>query len=220
MNEVVLVSGSESLTGRKLVEKLLARGCRVVAAVAGKGTETSKTDTEKLTVFTWNRASWFSTKTVVRETLRLFHRIDAAWILHGPTQNFKPFAEIGTSDIEEALEQTIKGSIALARELLFSFNSTDGFMGMVLPHSSGGPDGTMAALTKGAFIKFTGAFIKEAEQTVWACGMQSSSPDADGFTSAMLRLWDEKPAKLRGRWYRHRDRQRLFKNRAFSDSIR
>ena len=216
MNEVTLVTGSESLTGRKLIEKLLMRGCRVIAPVAGKETETNVTGTENLNVLTWNRASWFSAKTVIRESISLYGRIDAAWIVHRPSRDTRSFFESGSSDIEAVLEKDVKGSLAIIRDLLPHLESSAGFLGMVVPHGSGGP---MAGLSQGAFTGFTGAFIREAGPGLWTCGINSSSPDADGFTTALIRLWDEKPSRLRGRWYHYSEGRRLFAASAFSDSI-
>ena len=220
MNEVVLVTGSESLTGRKLIEKLLTRGCRVIAPIAGKETETNDTGTENLTVLTWNRASWFSAKTVIRESIRLYGRIDAAWIVHRPSRVTRSFFESGSSDIEAVLEQDVKGSLAMIRDLLPHLESSAGFLGMVVSHGSGGPGGPMAGLAQGAFTGFTGAFIREAGPGLWTCGINSSSPDADGFTTALIRLWDEKPSRLRGRWYHYSEGRRPFAASAFSASIR
>ncbi len=118
MNEVVLVTGSETLTGRKLIEKLLARGVHVVAPVAGRETDTSETGNPNLSVITWNRSSWFSTKAVIRETVRMLGTINAAWLLHQSPSNVPDFAEAGSGDMETILEQSIKGNVALAREIL------------------------------------------------------------------------------------------------------
>ena len=158
MSKVVLVTGSESLTGRKLIEKLLARDCRVVAPVAGRETDRSETGTANLTVLTWNRASWFSAKAVVRETLRHHQRIDAALILSGHTATAPAFSEAGSGDVEEILEHSVKGSVALVRELSPILSADSGFLGMVVPHRSGGLPGPLDALADGAFNSFATVF--------------------------------------------------------------
>lgn len=219
MNEVVLVTGSETLTGRKLIEKLLARGSQVVAPVAGKETDKGETGTPNLSVLTWNRSSWFSTKAVVCETIRIYGHIDAVWILRQASPARMAFSEAGSGDIEAMLEQSVKGSVALTREVLPALRTSGGFLGMVLPHRIGGSQGPLDALAEGAFAGFAGAVIRETDPSVWACGFAGGSPDADGFTSVVLEKWKERPQKLRGRWYRYSNGHRPFGGSGIVNSI-
>ena len=219
MNEVALVTGSETLTGRKLIEKLLARGTKVVAPIAGKETDTTESGASNLTVLTWNRSSWFSTKAVVRESLRLHGRIDAAWLLHHPPSTRSAFADATTGDIETVLEQSVKSSVALVRELSGPLSGSRGFLGLVLPYRTGVPAGPMDSLASAAFAGFAGTFAKEAGPVLWACGFTSTSPDADGFAADLVRLSDEKPEKLRGRWYRYTGGRRPFGGPSIVDSV-
>lgn len=216
MKEVVLVTGSESLTGRKLIEKILARSSCVVAPVVGKVSDTLETETENLTVLTWNPASLFSTKTIIRETLRLHSHIDAAWIINSNKRINIPFTEAGSSEIEAFLEQNIKGIVTLTRQLLPSLKG--GFLGYVLPHSSANPPEPLSALITSAFSGFATAVIRTEETDIWTCGCRSTSSDVENFTSEMIRLWDNRPDKLRKHWYCYRDKRRLFNFSAFSDS--
>ncbi len=217
MEKVVLVSESESFVGRSLINILLKKGCQVIAVATGD--ETPADETERLITLSWNPASWFSTKAIVRESLRLFNHIDAVWIIHSSDKITKPFAEIDSSDIEKTLEQKIKGSIALSRELLAALESTDSFLGMVVPHETGARSGIMNGLSQGAFTGFATALMKEGDLKTWSCGMHSNSPDALEFSTAMVCLWEERPPRLRGRWYRHRSKPYLLKNSAFSNTI-
>ncbi len=219
MSKVVLVTGSESLTGRKLIEKLLDREYTVVAPVAGKETERNETGTTNLTVLTWNRSSWFSAKAVIRETLRLHGQLDAAWILNSQVNAVPAFSEAGSGDVEDVLEHSIKGNIALIRELSPVLSASGGFLGMVAPHRVGGDPGPLEALSDGAFNGFATSLIRETMPSLWACGFYNASPDAEGFTDAILKQWDEKPAKLRGRWYRYSNGRGPFGRPGIADTI-
>ncbi|MCG8453468.1 MAG: SDR family NAD(P)-dependent oxidoreductase [Spirochaetales bacterium] len=215
MDEVVLVTGSESLTGRKLIEKLLSRGCRVVAPVAGKETEISETETPNLTVLTWNRSSWFSAKTILREIIRRNGKLDAAWIIHqAPTVNV-PFSEASPSDAELILEQHIKGNVALVREVLPNLPSK-GFLGFVRPHKAG-TLGSLAAMSDGAFTSFATGVMNESGTRAWSAGFSNASPDAEGFTTALLSRWDERPKKLEKRWFRYTEGRRPFSGPSITD---
>lgn len=219
MKEVVLVTGSETLTGRKLIEKLLARGVHVVAPVAGKETDTSETGNPNLTVLTWNRSSWFSAKAVIRETVRMLGTINGAWILHQNTSNIPDFVQAGGGDIENVLEQSVKGNIALTREIIPVLQACGGFLGMVIPHQPGGTPGPLEALSHGAFLGFAGSLIGYSGPSVWSAGFVCRSPNADGFTSDLIRLADTRPGKLRGRWYRYAEGRKPFGGPSIINSI-
>lgn len=210
MNEVTLVSGSETLTGRKLIEKLLARGSQIIAPVAGTATQANETSKANLCVLTWNRSSWFSTKAVVREALRRYGRIDSGWILHQAPPPLRNFSEARSNDIEAVLEQSIKGNIALVRELLPLLEASGGFLGMVLPHQSGTVPGPLDSLAHGAFTGFSTSLIQEVKLDLWACAFISRSTNADDFATKIIELGTSKPVKLKGRWYKYAEGRRLF----------
>ena len=210
MKEVVLVTGSETLTGRKLIEKLLAKGSQVVVPVAGKETNIKDTGTPNLTVLSWNRSSWFSTKTVVREILRRFGRIDSAWVLHQPAAAVDIFEDSGSSGIEAVLEHSVKGNVAIIRELYAPISSSKGFLAVVIPHRAGGSISPLEALTFGAFSSFSTSLFQETNETIWMCGFKSSSPDAEGFIENMIRMQEERPEKLRNQWFKYAEGRRIF----------
>jgi NAD(P)-dependent dehydrogenase (short-subunit alcohol dehydrogenase family) len=210
MNEVVLVTGSETLTGRKLIEKLLSEGSRVVVPVAGKETETKDTGTPNLTVLSWNRSSWFSAKAVIREVLRRFGRIDTAWILHQPPPAVDIFSDSGSSSIETVLEHSVKGNVAIIRELVSPLENSGGFLGVVLPHRTGGSISSLESLAAGAFTGFSTSLFHETGTSLWASGFICNSPDVEGFTDKLIQLQAEKPDKLRNQWFRYTEGRRPF----------
>ena len=193
--------------GQKITEKLIEKDCQVIVPMLNSESKPQGLHAENLTSIPWNPASWFSAKTVVRETIRRFHQLDAAWILHNPKLDFRPFAEIGNAHIEQVLENTVKGSLAITREIILALNTSGGFLGLVATHGSGG---AMNALTEGAFLGFAKTFIKETSSKIWSCGIQCSSPEIDAFADTLLRVWEDRPDKFRGRWYKHTGDRRLF----------
>jgi len=210
MNEVVLVTGSETLTGRKLIEKLLSEGSRVVVPVAGKETDIKDTGTPNLTVLSWNRSSWFSAKAVIREVLRRFGRIDTAWILHQPAAAVDIFSDSGSSSIETVLEYSVKGNVAIIRELVSPLETSGGFLGIVIPHRTGGTISPLESLASGAFTGFSTSLFHETGTSLWACGFLCNSPDVEGFTDKLIQLQAEKPGKLRNQWFRYAEGRKPF----------
>ena len=217
MQKAVLVTGGESPMGAKLIEKLLEKDYRVAAStdISSKEVMPPKLTSENLVRLVWNPGSWFSAKTVAREVIRKYQRLDAAWILHCPPWDLRSFADIGSADIERVLEHVVKGAIALTREILPLLEETSGFLGLIAAHGSGG---ALNALAEGAFLGFAEAIIKETSPRIWSCGMQSPSPDDAAFTESIVNLCEDRPPKLRGRWYCHTGKPRMLGQTSFSDS--
>ncbi len=206
MQEVVLVTGGETLTGRKLIEKLLSRGVRVVTPVAGRDSGVPETSTENLTVLGWNPSSWFSTKAIIRETLRLHGTLDAAFIVHHHLPLGQKLNETDSSAVETVMDQSVKGVVVLVRELVvwaLNSRSTNLFLGMVLPHLAGGKPEPLDAMADGAFKGLAVSVVEKNLPYLWSCGFFNNSPDAEGFAEALVARWQSRPEKLRGHWYRH-----------------
>jgi len=209
MKEVALVIGSETLAGRKLIEKLLSKGHTVVAPVPGKETETRDTETDNLCVISWNRASWFSAKNVVRETIRRFGKIDTLWLFHQRSGFQDSLEASAAEEIEMVIDESIKGSVAAAREALPYLKQSSGFLGMVIPHQSGIIPGPLESLVKGAFTGLADYLIKNSSGHIWSCGILSNSPDADGFAERLIIIKNEKPPKLRGKWFIYSEKRKF-----------
>ena len=220
MENTALVTGSETLLGRKLIEKLLARGYRVIAPIPGKAVEKDGTSNDRLTVIPWNRASWFSAKTVVRESLRRNGRIDAALLLHKDPKIAAPFAQAEPSDVEEVLEGTVKGTVALARELRAALGASEGILAFAVPHRTGQEPGPLDALALGAFLSFAQSLMAQPAGEAWTCGFRSVSTDADGYAEAILDSLGKKPPRLRGRWLFYADGRRPFGGPAVRKTVK
>ncbi len=223
MSKVVLVTGGNTLTGRKLIEKLLSREFRVITPVPGKGSESPETGTKNLTVLNWNRASWFSTKNLVREILRIHGELDAAFVLNHHISSGLALDEMDSSQVENVLEQSVKSDVSLVRELtaLPLHGGKDAFfLGMVIPHRKGGAPEPLDALAEGAFKGFAASVIRNNRPGWWSCGFVNTSADAESFAEALIDRWQQRPPKLRGNWYRYAEGKRPFGGSGIVDTIK
>jgi len=241
MKEVVLVVGSETLTGRKLIEKQLSLGNVVVAVIPGGNTQTNETETENLLVIEWNRLSWFSAKAVIREALIKFGRIDSAWLFYRRPESDGKLTEIPPENIDSAIDMSIRGNTAMTREILNAFNYTgtfekhgtsetentgeteniikEKFFAMVMPHQSGRPSAAdlsntpMENMTEKAFRGLADSVMQDKQRKVWFCGLISTSPDAEGFVDKIISLREELPKKLKNKWFLYNDKNSIFNKR-------
>lgn len=210
MEKVVLITGSESLLGRKLVEKSLNRGLKVVAPVgsnSGSGTDSGRED---LLVIPWNRSSVFSAKTVVREAERQFGKLDMALFLSPHSTELSYLMELSVSDLDNHLDNTIRGPVYLVKETLSAMQKKDG--GQLCFTMTGSK--SMQALQKGSFgffRSFADSLILESDPKMQMCGFLSDSNDMENYADFILELLSQDiPPKALGQWLKHSERKNLF----------
>ena len=220
MSKITLVTGSDTLTGRKLIEKLLHRDTHVIAPIQSNTKDIMNSNTSNLTTLTWNRFSWFSTKSMIREILQNHKTINAALILHSHAVFEKDFQEAPCNEIDNVMDYSIKGNVILMRELIPMLEASSGFLGMVIPHRSNWKTGPLHSLTDGAFAEFSKSIIHDLNSDIWSCGFHSRSSDVDKFCSEIIQAIRDKPRKLQNKWLLHTDGKKPFGGVTIKESIR
>lgn len=211
MGNVVMIAGSETLLGRKLVEKELDRGNRVIAPVnSKKDSSTGESSRENLMVFSWNRSSLISTKTLIREAQRKWRSIDRALILGGPFNDGLPFGDHTLSELDERIDQEIKGLLYLTRELSLLFSGSPSLLAFVRNDGSRHESGTLEKGCAGFFKSFSDSLIEEKSENIYKCGFINGASNVEVCADFILRTMDEQPDKARGEWLRISDRKSLF----------
>jgi len=210
MEKVVLITGSESLLGRKLVEKSLSRGLKVAAPVASNAGNSADSGREDLMVVPWNRSSVFSAKTVVREVERQFGKIDQALFLSPHSTELSYLMELSVSDLDQHFDNTIRGPVYLVKEMLSSMQKKKG--GQLCFAMTGVK--SMQSLQRGSsgfFRSFADSLIQESDAGLQMCGFLSDSTDMESYADFILEiLKEELPAKALGQWLKHSERKNLF----------
>lgn len=209
MAKVVLITGSETSLGRKLVDKELGRGNRVVAPVASKSSNTADNSREDLLVLPWNRSSVFSTKTVIREAQRQFGKLDRAILLSPAGAEATYFMEMSVNEVDEVIDQSIRGNAYITRELSQVIQETGSMtLGFVL--QSGKNSSPLYNGSKGFFRNFADTLMLELSPGTDLCGFITESPDLEGFADFILQYLEDLPEKARGNWLKHSDKKSLF----------
>ena len=195
MSKITLVTGSDTLTGRKLIEKLLHGDTHVVAPIQSSTKDIMTSNTSNLTTLTWNRFSWFSTKSMIREILQNHKTINAALILHSHAVSEKDFQEAPYNEIDNIVDYSVKSNIILMRELIPVLEASSGFLGMVIPHRSNWKTGPLHSLTDGAFVGFSESIIHEPGSNIWSCGFHSAPLMWTNSARKSYRLLETNPGK-------------------------
>jgi len=209
MAEVVLITGSETLLGRKLVEKELARGNRVIAPIGNKTGSSSENTREDFLTLPWNKSSVFSAKTVIREGERQLGPINRAVFLSPGNTESAYLMEMTISDIDDLLDNQIRGFIYLVREVYTLMKEREfSKLGFAMTHNK-----SSLCIQKGCigfFKDFADKLIQEPTPAIEMCGFLSSSNDIDSYSHFIMEMLDTLPPKAKGQWLKHSDKKNLF----------
>jgi NADP-dependent 3-hydroxy acid dehydrogenase YdfG len=215
MEKVVLITGSETLLGRKLVEKELYRGNLVAAPVSSKKDSSSGSESSRknLMVLSWNRSSLFSAKTIMREVCRKWGRIDRALIIDPNLSGGLPFSELPVTDIDDMIDREIKGMLYLTRELLQLFQKQDEALLSYI--RSGKPSLEQNAAERGRsgfFRDFSDRLLEEKSENIYKIGFINAASNVDICADFILELCESQPEKACGEWLKATDKKSLFAN--------
>lgn len=210
MEKIILITGSETLLGRKLVEKNLAAGNKVIAPVQSKDENSNESRKSNLLVLPWNKSSIISTRTVIREGMRIFQKIDEAILVHSENKTNDKLLDFSTSDIDEAIETNIRGTVYLTKELLKIFqDSRENAIAFVLTRKSRQMSDPITRGFLGFFRSFADSVIQSGE-SVYRCAFTSEVSDMDSYASFIRATLNEKPEKGKGEWFDFRERKNFF----------
>ena len=210
MGKVILITGSETLLGRKLVEKNLSAGNSVIAPVLSKDENTNETKKNNLFVVPWNKSSIISTRTVVREGIRVFQKIDEAILVYSENKTNDQFLDFSTSEIDEAIDSSINGLVYLTRELLKAISNDNNFaisFAMVKKNQKQG--NSIEKGFQGFFKSFADSVIQNI-QIIYKCAFTTSVSEMDSYAAFICNILSDRPEKASGQWLNYSDRKNLF----------
>ena len=211
MAKSVLITGKPAHLASELVRAALGRGDRVVAAtVADKPSEDG--DEERMRRVAWNRPSPISARSVVLEAINSFDTLDEAFILYSPEGIYAPFHESPSSKAAAVMDEALKGSLFLVRELLSYFERVrHGSLNIVIQDSGGEFHGPIDACARGGLESFANALFTYYQNEPVECrGFVSESEQVKEFAMHILNVIDEKGRRSSGKWHRYSGRGGLF----------
>lgn len=119
MGKTILVTGKEGALGNGIAQHFLSQGWQVAASVPPRKESFPSVDQDRrLFLFPWNRRSPVASKNFVLQSFEEFGSLDEAWVLITPERESFSLAELAPLMLDESLDQGVKGSLYLIRELL------------------------------------------------------------------------------------------------------
>ncbi len=123
MGKTFLIAGTWAAVTIELIQGALSRKDRVLAALNPDVEQPPiEPDWEKnLRYIPWNRRSPLSAKTFILEGANAFERIDEAFLVYAPGGEGRVVHDSSLADIEETLDENLKGFFFLLKELFSRF---------------------------------------------------------------------------------------------------
>lgn len=211
MAKSVLITGKPARLASELIRATLSRGDRVTAAtVADKPLEDD--DQEHLRRVAWNRSSPLSARSVLLQATNSFDTIDEAFVLYSPEGIYNPFHETSTAATAATIDEALKGTLFLVRELLAYFERVgQGALNVVIHDATGTFHGPVDACTRGAIESFANSLFTYYQNEPVVCrGFLSESEQVKEFAAHILQVIEEKRVRSKGKWHRYSGRGRLF----------
>jgi NAD(P)-dependent dehydrogenase (short-subunit alcohol dehydrogenase family) len=205
----VLVIDGESTLGQGLVRLLRESGRRVSATCPGPEKADSGSDPSGVLRVPWGRASTVSARNVLLRTVTAFGRLDAAVFTFDPALERVLLHEADYADIEGAVDEWVRGTLFLLREVLGLFvRQGSGTLALVRGFARGRPEESppLEAMVRGAVGELASSLLSSYEGTgVTVVSFETSSPETDGYLRFVVgKLRAGRGRRRGGRSFRYR----------------
>ncbi len=213
MSKTVLILGSETHLGRKLIEVYLNSACQVIAPVMTTQETLKGSERENLLVIPWNRSSLVSAKTVVREVIRNFNTLDEAVIVNPEhTENMR-LEELGTETLDEALYASVSGTLYLVKEILNCFaKQNSGRIAFAETEKSLNSDALLPAVVRGAFHNMAESLLLAGDENSLRCGFTSRLTEMEDYAQFIKGILESEDPKINKEWLLFSEKKNLFQS--------
>ena len=211
MDKVILIIGSETLLGRKLIELSLNRNYAVIAPVMTSQEKLKESSKKSLQIIPWNRSSLISAKTVVREALRSFGKIDSVLFVHPETKISDPLQDTDIETLEENLNSLVHGSIYLLKELLDYFIREDkGSLAFAETAHNLQNNSPLNSLISGGFHAFSDSILQSVLPGIYKCGFVTQVSEMEDYAGFILNILSSSDPRADGEWLKFTEKKGIF----------
>lgn len=210
MKHKILITGLDSRLKTKLVELFLANGSVVAVSVSN---HTKQINTKKNNLFElpWNSRSSLSSKNIILDCHNKLNGFEDALALLSLEHNNKSIHEISSTDIENAVDSSLKGNLFILKEMILYFQKKEsGNISLIhnidqneihAPLYAVGSGG-LAALTRSLFASYQ-------NENFYINSFTTNSVEIDEYAEFIFRNIIEKGKSVHGKKYKFQDRGML-----------
>ena len=197
--------------GRKLIELSLNQGYKVIAPVMTSQEKLKESSKKTLRIIPWNRPSLISSKTVLREAVRSFGRIDTALFVHPETKINDSLPDTSVEAVEETLNSLLHGSIYLIKELLEYFQKEEkGSLGFAEAEKDPFATSPLQNLIRCGFQGFSDSILLSTLPGIYKCGFTTRVTEMEVFGDFILRILKDADPRANGEWLKFTEKKGIF----------
>ena len=213
MGKTVLIIGSETLLGRKLIEVYLNNGSRVIAPVMTEQEKLKESEKKNLLVIPWNRSSLISAKTVFRELLRVYGGLDQTIVVNPEMNDSNSFETMDYEKIDELLNTYVHGTLYLTKEVLSFYNRQDAG-DLVFAETAKGQNSTsvLSGVIGGSFHCMADAILCGESARGVSCGFTSRLTEMEDYAEFIRGFLDSADPRINGEWLLFSEKKNLFQS--------
>ena len=213
MGKTVLIIGSETLLGRKLIELYLGSGCRVVAPVMTEQEKLKESEKKNLQVIPWNRSSLISAKTVFRETLRIYGSLDQTIVVNPELNDGIGLEDTDYERMDEILGTYLHGNLYLIKEVLGFYDRQDaGDLAFAETPKGQNSSSLLSSLIGAAFHSMAESMINSEYSHGLFCGFTSRLTEMEDYAQFIKGFLDSGDSRINGEWLLFSERKKMFQS--------
>jgi hypothetical protein len=210
MGRSILLNGKHTPLGSQLTRLFLEDGDRLTGLIEGPLSEPlpGEEAEENLTLIPWNRSSPISVHNVIVEAINRTGGIDEAVFLFQTEIENKPLHEQSLAAIDSYIDDYIKGSLYLLKEILGYFQKCrKGALYIVLDYAGMEVLPPIDALGVGGIEAFTNTlFMLYQNEEIRIHGFTSSTAEKPEYAAFIHRSITDKARSSHGKWFRFNER--------------
>ena len=211
MNETILIIGSETLLGRKLVELYLDNSYRVIAPAMASREDLKATEDKNLLVTPWNRESIISSKTVIREAVRNFKTIEETIVVNPELAESQILEDTDTETLDTVLNLYIRGTLYLVKEVVGCYRKQKrGVLAFAETEKGLHPPFMLPALVRGAFHGMAESLLYSREEDILRCAFTSRLTEMEDYARFIKKILESGNPRIKGKWLRFSEKKNLF----------
>ncbi len=214
MKKTVVIIGSETLLGRKLIEVYLNSAYQVIAPVMTSQESLKGSERANLFIVPWNRSSLVSAKTVIREICRNFKTLDKILIVNPELTNASRLEEMETETLDEALYSATHGTLYLIKELLKVISSQDNRAVLAFAETEKGQqsEALIPLMIQGAFHNMAEALLLAGDDHSLRCGFTSRLTEMEDYAQFIKGILETEDPKINKEWLLFSEKKNLFQS--------
>ncbi len=213
MGKTVLIIGSETLLGRKLIELYLGSGCRVIAPVMTEQEKLKESEKKNLLVIPWNRNSLISAKTVFREILRVYGSLDQTIAVNPELNDGSTLEDTDYERMDELLGSYLHGSLYLIKEVLDFYDRQDaGDLAFAETPKGQGASTVIPSVIGGGFHNMAESLLQSESFQGLCTGFTSRLTEMEDYAQFIKGFLDDRDSRINGEWLLFSEKKKMFQS--------